>query len=94
MAAALSAYYPEHVWIPLVAYPTALLIGAGMIEGDHPWASDVLAGAMIGHAIGYSIGENFRALRDKTGRGARSQTPTLWAYPFAGAQGLMVAGSF
>jgi hypothetical protein len=31
-----------------------------MIDGDRHWASDVVAGALIGHAIGYSIGKAFR----------------------------------
>ncbi len=60
IAAALTAYYPERVAIPLVGYPLALAIGVGMVAGDRHWASDVVAGALIGHAIGFSVGRNFR----------------------------------
>jgi len=35
-------------------------IGFGMVDGDRHWASDVIAGALIGHAIGYSVGKAFR----------------------------------
>lgn len=60
IAAALTAYYPGKAWVPLVGYPLALAIGFGMIDGDHHWASDVVAGALIGHAIGWSVGRGFR----------------------------------
>jgi membrane-associated phospholipid phosphatase len=60
IAAALTAYYPEQSWIPLVGYPVAIAIGFGMMVGDRHWASDVVGGALLGHAIGYSIGRTFR----------------------------------
>jgi membrane-associated phospholipid phosphatase len=44
----------------VIAYPVAAGIGAGMIVGDHHWASDVVAGALIGQAIGWSVGRSFR----------------------------------
>ncbi len=64
VAASLTAYYPDKLWIPLVGYPVAAAIGFGMIDGDRHWASDVVAGALIGHAIGYSIGKSFRSRID------------------------------
>lgn len=60
IAAALTAYAPEQRWIPLVGYPLALGIGLGMADRGSHWTSDLLGGALIGHAIGYSIGQNFR----------------------------------
>jgi membrane-associated phospholipid phosphatase len=66
VAAALTAYYPGRLWIPLLAYPIAALIGFGMIDGDRHWASDVVAGGLLGHAIGYSVGSAFRR-RAQTG---------------------------
>jgi membrane-associated phospholipid phosphatase len=64
IAAALTAYLPEERWVPLVGYPLALGIGFGMIDRDSHWVSDVVAGALIGHAIGYTIGRNFRRRED------------------------------
>jgi hypothetical protein len=60
IAAALSAYYPEQLWIPFVGYPLGALIGFGMVVGDDHWASDFVAGVLLGHAIGFSIGSAFR----------------------------------
>jgi membrane-associated phospholipid phosphatase len=60
VAAALSGYFPEQPWIPAIGYPLGLAIGFGMVDGDRHWASDVVAGALIGHVIGYSIGRDFR----------------------------------
>lgn len=65
IAAALSAYYDDVPWMPFVTYPIALAVGIGMLDGDHHWASDVLAGGLIGQAVGWTIGRNFRrAVRD------------------------------
>lgn|GEM_PF-1550682 len=60
VVAALTGYWPDRLWIPLVGYPVALAIGFGMVDGDRHWTSDVVAGALVGHAIGYSIGRSFR----------------------------------
>jgi membrane-associated phospholipid phosphatase len=88
IAAALTAYYPTKHWIPLIGYPLSLGIGLGMIDRDSHWASDMVAGALIGHAIGYSIGRNFR----KRVRGERIAEGSLELVPFAGAQGTGAAG--
>ncbi len=87
IAAALTAYYPEAWWIPAVAYPVSLAIGIGMVDGDRHWASDVVAGALIGHAIGFTIGRSFRHMyRDAKPAGAeRSALDGLRVVPLAGA---------
>ncbi len=79
IAASLTAYYPDQLWVPLVGYPLGLLIGLGMIDGDRHWASDVLAGGLIGHAIGYSIGGAFRRRTQSEGL----QTGNLKVVPIA-----------
>jgi membrane-associated phospholipid phosphatase len=91
IAASLTAYYPEQVWIPLVGYPLGLLVGFGLIAGDHHWTSDVVAGALIGQAIGYSIGRSFRARVRGSDRPALGVT----VVPLAGDHyGLAVAGAW
>lgn len=57
---ALVAYYPEKHWIKWIGYPLALLMGIIMIDGDFHWTSDVWAGALIGHVLGYSVGLGFK----------------------------------
>jgi hypothetical protein len=34
--------------------------GVGMMVADRHWASDVVAGALMGQAIGWSVGAGFR----------------------------------
>ncbi|MCB1199728.1 MAG: phosphatase PAP2 family protein [Leptospiraceae bacterium] len=60
---AMYTYYPEKTWIAWVGYPVSLAMGLAMIEYDAHWLSDVTAGALIGHVIGYTIGKNFRNSR-------------------------------
>jgi membrane-associated phospholipid phosphatase len=60
VAAALTGYYPDELWLPFVGYPVALAIGFGLVDGDRHWTSDVLAGALLGHAIGFTTGRAFR----------------------------------
>jgi membrane-associated phospholipid phosphatase len=91
VAASLTAYYPDQIWIPLVGYPLGLAIGFGLIEGDHHWASDVVAGALIGHAIGYSIGKSFRA---RVGGAGRTTTDITLVPMAGGVYGLALVGGW
>jgi membrane-associated phospholipid phosphatase len=61
LVSSLVAFYPDELWLALVGYPTALAIGVGMVEGDYHWLSDIVAGALIGHVIGWTVGGDFRA---------------------------------
>jgi membrane-associated phospholipid phosphatase len=59
---ALTAYYGRDAGlIPWIGYPLALLMGISTIDGDYHWASDVLAGGLIGHVIGWTVGKSYRA---------------------------------
>jgi len=60
LVSSLYAFYPEKKWIAYYGYPIALTIGLGMVEDDEHWFSDIVAGAFIGHIIGWTIGRNFR----------------------------------
>jgi membrane-associated phospholipid phosphatase len=91
VAAALTAYYPDQVWIPLAGYPLALVIGFGLIDGDHHWASDVVAGGLIGHALGYSIG---RAFRDRVRGSSRSPLGVTLVPLMGDLRGIAVAGAW
>jgi membrane-associated phospholipid phosphatase len=77
LVSSLTAYYPDEAWIPAVGYPLAAFIGVGMIEGDHHWPSDVIAGALTGQAIGWTVGSSFRAAVDGAGDEGRAGGPRL-----------------
>lgn len=57
---ALYAYYPDKHWIAYLGYPISLAMGISVLEHDAHWLSDVVAGALIGHIIGWTTGSNFR----------------------------------
>jgi membrane-associated phospholipid phosphatase len=68
LVSALYGFYPDQPWIALIGYPYALAVGIGMVEGDYHWLSDVVAGALIGHVIGWVIGKQMRAAYDERNR--------------------------
>ncbi|MCB1199020.1 MAG: phosphatase PAP2 family protein [Leptospiraceae bacterium] len=57
---AMVAYYPDNWWLKLVGYPASAFMGLAMVDYDAHWTSDIIAGALLGHVIGYTIGSNFR----------------------------------
>jgi hypothetical protein len=58
-AATLRSVLPDAgVW-RFTGYPLSLAVAAGMWLGDHHWASDILSGALLGEAIGGSVGQAF-----------------------------------
>lgn len=61
MATAIIELYPNNTAIKICSLTYASLIGLGVSTNVH-WASDVVAGAFIGWAIGRTVGINFRAL--------------------------------
>lgn len=69
LAAALTSYYVDSAgewgeWVAWLAYPAASVIALGMLNGAHHWASDVVAGALLGQAVGSSVGRDFRRMQD------------------------------
>ena len=63
MSAALAEYYYDRPKIRTAAYAWAGYVAASAALGDQGgthWASDVVAGSLMGYAIGKSIGRKFR----------------------------------
>jgi len=58
-AAAFRASNPQLGWLSFAGYPLALGVAGGMWFGDHHWASDIVSGALLGEAIGGSVGQSF-----------------------------------
>jgi membrane-associated phospholipid phosphatase len=61
MATALIELYPDNTAIKICSLTYASLIGLGVSTNVH-WASDAAAGALIGWAIGRTVGISFRNL--------------------------------
>jgi membrane-associated phospholipid phosphatase len=101
LVSALYGFYPDQLWIALVGYPYALAVGIGMVEGDYHWLSDVVAGALIGHIIGWVIGKQMRATYEqrarRTRRSTRAEPPTsvhIALSVMPDAAGPLLTGSF
>jgi membrane-associated phospholipid phosphatase len=58
-AATLSEIYNDNVWVKVGAYTYATFIGIGTTTSAH-WASEAFAGALIGYAIGKTVGKSYR----------------------------------
>jgi membrane-associated phospholipid phosphatase len=67
-AAAFRASENELGLVRFLGYPLALGVGAGMWLGDRHWASDIVSGAMLGEAIGTSVGRSFARTEDEPAR--------------------------
>ena len=63
-AAAITEIYKDNFWLKVGAYSYAALIGFGMSVNVH-WASEAFAGALIGYAIGKTVGKSFNQLLEK-----------------------------
>jgi len=62
-AATIAEIYKENLWLKIGVYSYAALTGLGVSLNVH-WASEVFAGALIGYAVGKTVGKNFRQLLD------------------------------
>ena len=60
-AATITQIYHDNILLKIAVYSYASLIGLGMSVYDH-WASDVIAGALIGAAVGSTVGRSYREL--------------------------------
>ncbi|HEV8549152.1 MAG TPA: phosphatase PAP2 family protein [Polyangiaceae bacterium] len=67
MMAAASAFRASEYelgWVRFAGYPFAAAVAVGLWLGDRHWASDILSGAMLGEAIGSSVGKSFARAED------------------------------
>jgi membrane-associated phospholipid phosphatase len=60
-AATVAELYKDNLWLKIGVYSYAALIGFGVTLDVH-WASEALAGALIGYAIGKTVGRSFSKL--------------------------------
>jgi membrane-associated phospholipid phosphatase len=78
MMSALMAYYPSSRWLRIGGYAAIAYSVAGVSAfggGRMHWLSDGVAGALMGYAIGWTVGRQLRALADgQAGHSARLRT--------------------
>jgi membrane-associated phospholipid phosphatase len=86
LAAALRESGTEFGWLRFLGYPLATLVGFGMWWGDHHFASDVLAGACLGEALGTATGRAFSPNQSEL---VQIWTPVVVAVPNGFAAGLI-----
>jgi membrane-associated phospholipid phosphatase len=67
MATTLIELYPDNIALKIGALTYASIIGLGVSTNVH-WASDVVAGALIGYSIGKTVGAGFRNLMNNPAR--------------------------
>ena len=63
-AAVISEIYDDKPLLKFGMYAYAVLMGAGVAVNAH-WASDSIAGALIGYAVGKTVGKSFNQLLGK-----------------------------
>ncbi|HEX3593989.1 MAG TPA: phosphatase PAP2 family protein [Polyangiaceae bacterium] len=91
VAAALTSYSDDPWIVGPIVYPVAAAIAFGMLTGDRHWASDIVAGGLLGQGIGWSVGKSF-AERE---HGAVRDVHALRVVPLVSpdVRGLMLAGT-
>lgn len=103
VVSSLVAFFPDEPWLAFIGYPFAVAIGAGMIEADYHWLSDVIAGGLIGHSVGWVVGKTFRRrfeakreeeLEERAARDAREHRVHLSVRLSTEPLGLNVGGTF
>lgn len=65
MATTLAELYPDNLTVKICAFTYASFIGIGVSTNIH-WFSDAFAGALIGYAIGKSVGLSYKNLINDT----------------------------
>jgi membrane-associated phospholipid phosphatase len=58
-ATVLSAYYKDKIWVGITSFSLASLVALSRGYDDRHWASDAVAGAFLGYAIGRLVYTNF-----------------------------------
>ena len=62
-AATIAQIYHDNTLLKVLVYTYASLVGIGISVYDH-WLSDQFAGALIGYAIGWTVGRSYRNMME------------------------------
>lgn len=84
MVSSLASYYSDAVWLQVLGYGWAgyMVYGVASFQGGGMhWLSDGVAGALMGYAIGSTVGRNMRRL--VSGEPADASSSSLLVLPYA-----------
>jgi membrane-associated phospholipid phosphatase len=88
--AAVIAAHDSHLWVKVLAYGIAGTVGLARIEQNAHWTSDVLAGAILGTAIGNAV----VILNERHRRGAAGPKVTFSPLLAPRGGGLLLTATF
>jgi membrane-associated phospholipid phosphatase len=88
--ASVIAAHDDHLWVKILAYGIAGTVGLARIEQNAHWTSDVLAGAILGTAIGNAV----VVLNERQRRGAPGPKVTFSPLLAPRGGGLLLTASF
>lgn len=71
--------YPDHRWVQIAAYSTAMAVGVGRVAAQRHYLSDVLVGSALGYAIGRYVYRTHQRL-DRGGAPSTSPWPAIAAH--------------
>jgi len=80
-AATISKIYYERKWLKVAVFSYAALIGFGTTLDVH-WMSEAVAGALIGYAIGSSVGKSYKdLLENSSNNNSPENNVSFYCYP-------------
>jgi membrane-associated phospholipid phosphatase len=104
LASSLTSYWIDALWVGALAYPAAGAIAVGVVSGARHWLSDAVAGALLGQAVGWTVGRDFRRMQDARNSpdpdlGTKVRAPTrspmeVRVVPLPGTNGVALVGYF
>jgi membrane-associated phospholipid phosphatase len=77
-AATVSELYHDNLWLNVGMYSYAAVIGFGQSVSVH-WASEIFAGALIGYAVGKTVGKSYRKLLENNGNAMKDNKISMYA---------------
>ena len=87
-AATLSEIYYNNSWVKVGAYTYAAFIGIGTTTSSH-WLSEAFSGALIGYAIGKTVGKSYRKVLYGSEEEKEKQT-SLYPYFSGSSAGIIM----
>jgi len=79
-AVVLSEIYSDNIWLKIGVYTYAAVMGFGVSLDAH-WMSDVVAGALLGWAIGKTVAKSFKKLLERENKEKKNYDLSFYVHP-------------